>query len=435
MLGRRITGAVALLTAGALLTLTGCASTSAAAADTAAPVKAGTAVVLGAHAPLSGPLGPQWKRITAATRAWFDYVNSRGGVNGRKVEYRVIDDRADPAVAKAAVTRLVTKDRVFAMVGSAGSATHAAVADYLTRQKVPDLFISSGDRRWNDVKGAPMRFGFAPDTTIEAKVLATTLDRQYNGQTEVNGRIVSTQYCAVVENGTRGDEIVAGLRQVLQKGLVAVQRFAVTATDLRAQISALQTAGCQVNVVGGADVQTAGAIKAARDLGYDAKWATPSLGGGTTTISDALPSSYGEYINGLLTTTALPISKDDPWVKLFTEVNAQFGDGRPVDSDVIYGMSIGYGAVEAIADAGDPLSRKSLSAALEDGRVSGNGLLPLAYSSVSHAPYQGVGVVAVQDGMQSILGRQVMLGSASGSRVVEYVGAPVPLTGQGLPKP
>ncbi|MBI5161106.1 MAG: ABC transporter substrate-binding protein [Micrococcales bacterium] len=434
MLGRGIRGAAALVGAGALLALAGCASTSAAAVDIAAPLGAGKTVVFGAHAPLTGPLGPQWKRITGATRAWFDYVNSRGGVNGRTLEYRVRDDRADPAVAKTAVAKLVTQDSVFAMLGSAGSATHGAVAGYLADKKVPDLFIGSGDRRWNDVETAPMRFGFAPDTTIEAKVLATTLDRQYNGQTEVNGRIVSTQYCAVVEKGVRGDEIMSGLRQVLGKNVVAEQRFSVTDTDLTAQVAALRAAGCQVNVVGGADVQTAAAITAARASGYEAKWATPSLGGGITTIADALPSSYGEYVNGLLTTTALPVSNDDPWVKLFAEVNAQFGDGRPVDSDVIYGMSVGYAATEAVSEAGDPLSRKSLAAALEDGRVNGNGLLPLAYSTLSHAPYQGVGVVVAQDGAQSILGRQVMLGSATGPKVVAYVGAPVPLAREGLPK-
>lgn len=432
MLGRGITGAVALVAVGLVAALTGCATTPGVAAVVTAPVSKGSTIVLGAHAPLSGPLGPQWTRITNATKAWFDYVNDNGGVGGHRIEYRVVDDRADSKVALKAVERLVEKDRVFAMVGDAGSDTHRAAASYLAAHSVPDLFISSGVREWDDVKAAPMRFSFAPDSTIEAKVLATTLDRQFNGQAEVNGKVVSTQYCSVVENSGRGDAIVAGLKAVLGKGLVQQQRFDSTATDLHAQVAALQSAGCQVNVVGGADVQTAAALSAAKDLGYSAKWATPSLGGGLQSISDALGNST-EYVEGLLSTTALPIAGDDAWVKLFNDVNSQYGDHLAVDSDAVYGMSLGYAAVEALSRASDGLDRASLVKAMEGGRVAGPGLLPLAYSTLSHASYQGVAVTQVQNGIPVILEHQIMLGSATGPRVVEYLGSPIKLTGNGLP--
>ena len=71
-------------------------------------------IVLGAHAPLSGPAG-----VTAAvqqgTRAYFDYLNaSEGGIDGREVRYEIRDDQFQPAQARIAVQELIEQEQVFA---------------------------------------------------------------------------------------------------------------------------------------------------------------------------------------------------------------------------------------------------------------------------------------------------------------------------------
>jgi branched-chain amino acid transport system substrate-binding protein len=86
-------------------------------------------VSLGAHAAETGPIrigavstltGPfTFPESTAAAKAVFDRVNSQGGINGRKIEYLVEDDKADPGAAGQAAHRLVDNQEVVANVGSA----------------------------------------------------------------------------------------------------------------------------------------------------------------------------------------------------------------------------------------------------------------------------------------------------------------------------
>ena len=86
-------------------------------------------------------------------RAYFDYVNSQGGVHGRKIKLMVGDDHYNPADTVEVVRKLVEQDGVFAMVGWPRRVHPRAVWKYLEEQGVPDLFMgpaasSSGRTRW-----------------------------------------------------------------------------------------------------------------------------------------------------------------------------------------------------------------------------------------------------------------------------------------------
>ena len=82
--------------------------------------------------------------VAPGAKAYFDYVNSTGGVNGRKIEYRYYDDAYNPAQTVQLTRKLVEDDGVFAIFNSAGTANSLAVRDYLNQKKVPQLFAASG---------------------------------------------------------------------------------------------------------------------------------------------------------------------------------------------------------------------------------------------------------------------------------------------------
>ncbi|HET6529608.1 MAG TPA: ABC transporter substrate-binding protein, partial [Actinoplanes sp.] len=44
-----------------------------------------TEILVGTHMPLTGPAAAGYSKIAPATKAYFDYVNASGGVNGRKI--------------------------------------------------------------------------------------------------------------------------------------------------------------------------------------------------------------------------------------------------------------------------------------------------------------------------------------------------------------
>ena len=144
----------------------------------AVPGITATTITVGTHQPLTGPAAPGYSKISAATKAYFDYVNSKGGVNGRKIVYKIMDDGYNPATTQTDVHQLVLDDKVFAILNGLGTPTHTGVLDFLKTNKVPDLFVASGSRSWNQPTKYPDTFGWQPDYTVEGKILGNYIKSQ-----------------------------------------------------------------------------------------------------------------------------------------------------------------------------------------------------------------------------------------------------------------
>ncbi len=93
-------------------------------------------LIVGGIAAESGPLAAEFSPVFDGVQAYFDYVNAKGGVNGRKLVYSAkLDDATDPAQDTADARRLVEQDHVFAVVGV--STPTFAGAGYLATNKIP----------------------------------------------------------------------------------------------------------------------------------------------------------------------------------------------------------------------------------------------------------------------------------------------------------
>src|SRR4029077_13167238 len=101
-------------------------------------------ILIGTTTPLSGSASA-YAPVSRGASAWHAYINdTKGGVNGRKITYKVLDDGYDPAKAVPLTNQLVTQDNVFAMVGQLGTPVVIATRPYLNQQQVPDLFVATG---------------------------------------------------------------------------------------------------------------------------------------------------------------------------------------------------------------------------------------------------------------------------------------------------
>jgi branched-chain amino acid transport system substrate-binding protein len=100
-------------------------------------------IVLGQSAPFSGPaaqLGEQFKR---GAMLFFDRQNAKGGVNGRTIELRSVDDGYEPDRCKANTEKLI-KDGVFALFGYIGTPTSLAALPLATAAQVPFIAPFTG---------------------------------------------------------------------------------------------------------------------------------------------------------------------------------------------------------------------------------------------------------------------------------------------------
>src|SRR5579862_9728944 len=94
---------------------------SSAALTASAPGITPTEITLGSHQPLTGPAAPGYSEIAPAENAYFSYVNEHGGVNGRKITYKYLDDGYNPTNTVTDVNQLVLQDNVFAIFGGLGT--------------------------------------------------------------------------------------------------------------------------------------------------------------------------------------------------------------------------------------------------------------------------------------------------------------------------
>src|SRR5262245_32536343 len=73
-------------------------------------------VLLGQSAAFSGPAAQLGIQMNIGTKAYFDHVNAQGGVFGRKIEIKALDDRYEAILCAENTKKLIQEDKVFALV-------------------------------------------------------------------------------------------------------------------------------------------------------------------------------------------------------------------------------------------------------------------------------------------------------------------------------
>jgi branched-chain amino acid transport system substrate-binding protein len=93
---------------------------------------------------LSGNFAAYGKTILAGNKAFFDWTNAHGGVNGRKVELKALDGVAQVDRGIAAATQLMTQDHVLGITGIVSSGVCAGIAPLAEQNKTPLMCTAVG---------------------------------------------------------------------------------------------------------------------------------------------------------------------------------------------------------------------------------------------------------------------------------------------------
>jgi len=102
-----------------------------------------TTITIGGTVPISGPAAA-YGSVGKGADAYFRYVDSQGGVFGRRIVYKFLDDEFDVAKTIQLTRQLVEQDKVLAIFNSVGTEHALAIRSYLNDRKVPQLFVGSG---------------------------------------------------------------------------------------------------------------------------------------------------------------------------------------------------------------------------------------------------------------------------------------------------
>ena len=214
-------------------------SSSNAALTASAPGITATQILIGSHQPLTGPAAPGYSEIAPASAAYFAYVNANGGVYGRKIVYKYLNDAYNPTTTASVVRQLVLQDSVYAMFDGLGTPTHLAAISFLNAQKVPDVFVASGCTCWNNPTTYPETFGWQIDYVREGKILGQYVKQHFAGK----------KIGFFYQNDEFGQDGVKGLSDEIPASMVvSKQSYDPTNVNIAPQVAALRASGAQVVV-------------------------------------------------------------------------------------------------------------------------------------------------------------------------------------------
>ena len=378
-----------------------------------------TEILLGTHMPLSQTPAAAYAPVGDGMRAYFDYINSQGGVHGRKITLLIEDDHFNPADAAEVVRKLVEQDDIFALVSGLGDAPHAAVWKYLEERGVPDLFVSGGLVKWTDPV-VKTRFQGNPDYHTEGRMLGKYIAEHYDGK----------KLGLLLQNDEFGEDGKAGLVLGLEGSdvqIVAEETYEAIQWDVTAQAQRLRNAGPDVVAMYAMPPQAASMVKVSREvLNWDVPFVVTGIDATDIFISLAGPENAEGVVSVVFARQVY--HTDDPGVEQHYRIIEEFGHSVPVSNITLYGQLLAELTVEALENAGPDLTRESLvegAEAIRDWCCSVC-LVPVNFSSTDHRPFEIEVYIKVEGGKWVEFGEPVSFESTPG-RVIGCKGLGEPV--------
>jgi ABC-type branched-subunit amino acid transport system substrate-binding protein len=402
-------------------------------------------IVLGMQLPQTGPASPGYNKIDDAMRGYFDYVNSKGGIGGKKIRLEVKDDGYKAGLTISTASSLINKEKVFSFVGSVGTQTHIAVIKDINRRKIPDVFLNTGYTEFYKPATYPTTFAALGTYVTEAKIVGKYLKETYADkkigilyQTDDFGR-----------NALKGFTD-AGLKFEAKKTSASFISGTQSNPGLVSQISQLKANNVEIAIIAAVSSATAISLLTAAKLGYSPeKWVVISVGADATTIQTiagsqgVAPAASAALLKGLISASHAPAPGDasDEYVAAFKKINDDFNKGpdKRWDNNVMQGMNIGYMTVGALMGT---LNTKTVFSAKNNrtcqanakkgtlsrvcfidymesngSKIESAAFSALQYSATTHEAFSGFWIGAYDDKtvLQPVGGTRVVYSTDSGS--------------------
>jgi ABC-type branched-subunit amino acid transport system substrate-binding protein len=221
-------------------------------------------IVIGSVMPQTGPPSLIGKAAVIALRVWEKDVNARGGIHGRKIELRVEEDGYVPQRSVQAIKKLIEVDKVFAVVGTSGSAHLTAMMPTLEEAQIPALnFGAVSSTHFNPPRKTVFNIGatYCQEIGITMKHLITTRKLQ------------KSKFAIIYQDDDFGADVKCGYEAALKsfglKSAIDIPTKRAT-KDFSAEVLAIKRAGADFVLVGGIVAEAATMLKEIQKNGIEA---------------------------------------------------------------------------------------------------------------------------------------------------------------------
>ncbi|MCB1917250.1 MAG: ABC transporter substrate-binding protein [Rhodocyclaceae bacterium] len=308
-------------------------------------------VVLGQSAALSGPAEALGREMRLGAKLYFDQINAAGGVHGRRIELRSLDDGYEPDRAAANTRLLIEREQVFALFGYVGTPTSKAALPVFTEAKVPFVAPFTGAELLRQPFNRlifNLRASYYDET---AKIVDSFVS--------LGMRKVAVFY----QNDAYGQAGLTGVERAMKaKGmnLVATGTVERNTTEVAAAVASIHAAQPDIVVMISAYKSCAAFIKAMRAAGSFASFYNVSFVGSRQLADELGPQGVGVGISQVM---PFPWNETLPVVREYRKLLAVI-DGDPSFTS-LEGFIVAKIMVEGLQRAGRDLDRNRLMTALE----------------------------------------------------------------------
>jgi branched-chain amino acid transport system substrate-binding protein len=321
-----------------------------------------TEIKIGGTYPQSGTASFYYS-VAKGALAYFAYINAeKGGVNGRKINYVVLDDGYDPAKTPDKARELVQDQKIFAAFGTLGTPNNKAVRDYYNAQHVPQLFVFTGASIWgSEYDKYPYTLGWQPDYVTEAIIYAKNILA-----TAPNSKIA-----ILYQNDAYGQDGWQGFRTALgDKVSMIVSETKYNAgdpTDMRSQVNVMKASGADTFFVIATPGYAASAVTNAYISGWKPKIYMNQVAASTTTWR-AVKTQVGSSapVDGMISARYLkdPNTSEfanDAGIAQYKTILDKYGSNCPfADNFCVAGMAFAFSVVDVLKKAGGNLTRANV---------------------------------------------------------------------------
>ena len=329
-------------------------------------------ILLGQSAVFTGPAADLGTEMRNGALAYFNHVNAQGGVNGRKIVLKSVDDRYEPENAKLATKQLIEDDKVFALFGYVGTPTFNAAAPLIKESRVPLVAAFTGAESLRD---PVIRYVF----NVRASYFDET-EQIVQHLTSMGVDKIAVFY----QNDAYGKAGLEGVTRALKKrnmevaGTATVERNTV---DVNKAVAEMAKVKPQAVVMISAYKSCAAFIKQMKKGGM-----APSFWNVSFVGSKALAKELDNDGRGVQISQVVPFPWDEsiPVVREYTRLLKASSTTAEPNFSSLEGFISAKVMVEGLKRAGRNLTRESLIRALETMDPYDVGGFKIVYTNQDH---------------------------------------------------
>jgi branched-chain amino acid transport system substrate-binding protein len=300
----------------------------------------------------------EYGAVGRAEAVYFQMINDRGGISGRKINFISVDDGSEAGKSADLARKLVEQDGVLLIFSSVGTESNLAIRAYMNEKKVPQLFIQTSSAVFDDPSHFPWTMGFFATYRTEGLSYA-----RYILENRPQAKIA-----VLYANDDGGKEYLAGVHDGLgaKAATLIVKEASYQVSDSKidsqidSQVMAIKNSGADVFLNLSVGTFATQAIRAAYDIGWRPLQFIPNASLSVTSFLDpaGLEKATGIISNARSKGWLHPQARSDPAVREFLDWMSRYNAQASLrDQNNVAGYERAQALVEVLKKCGNDLTR------------------------------------------------------------------------------